>query len=238
MSSLSPTPAAAPAAPADNSLDLRVPAVAATHSNDGPSTSDAAPRDADCLAFLSSDLDLLDVVEENGSVDYRSESEISVELGGIDGIEDTQLMTQESVRKRDKKKMKKAADANRVAVKRQAESQDDREHRLKLTADAAVVRRFQLSEAEKSYINRRHSSRKATNRNQESEKQKTSRRVSVASRAAARRSEESDDVVKERRSSTRIRNAVSRAKETIRQRVLRNAADRVRKSSRQEHFLE
>ncbi|EFO97109.1 hypothetical protein CRE_30483 [Caenorhabditis remanei] len=233
--SLSPTPDAA--APAGNPPDLPVPAVAAPLPNDGPSTSDAAPQDADCSALMPSNLDLLDVVEEDGSVDYRSESEIGVELGGIDGIEDTQLMTQESVRKRDKKKMKKAADVNRVAVKRQAESQDDREHRLKLKADATAVQRSQQSEAKKSSMNRRHSSQKATNRSQQSEEQKTSRRVSVASRAAARRSGESDDVVKERRSSNRIRNAVSRAKETVRQRVLRNAADRVQKSTRQGALL-
>ena len=103
MSSLSPTPAAA--APVDNPLDVHVPDVAAPLPDDGPSTSDPAPRYPDSPASRPRDLDPLDVVEENGSVDCRSESEISVELGGIDGIEDTQLMTQESVRKRDKKKV-------------------------------------------------------------------------------------------------------------------------------------
>ncbi|KAF1753581.1 hypothetical protein GCK72_020138 [Caenorhabditis remanei] len=117
----------------------------------------------------------------------RRESDGSVELGGINGLEDTQLMTQESVKKNDKKTAIRNQDCqNSIANVVDMST----EFRCLKSWLMVSVRRSPQSDTEQSRNIRTNTKQMEISRKNEFEDQTRSRRALMISRAAARRPEE------------------------------------------------
>ncbi|CAL2052492.1 unnamed protein product [Caenorhabditis brenneri] len=183
----------------------------------------------------SGDLNLDDAMETDEGP-YR-DREYYMTLETVDGIEETQLMSQGSVRKRDKKKVKSAANAARQAAKRQAESQEERAKRLKAKNDEYALLRSEMSENERVIVNLRKKGKAADARVNESEEAANARREAVSARASARREAEDpeDRVARNLENAERV--AAARANESPDETAARRQADRQRRSNDPKEFV-
>ncbi|CAL2031445.1 unnamed protein product [Caenorhabditis brenneri] len=200
--------------------------------NNHPSTSSAWPLDSSSIP--SGDLNLDDAMETDEGP-YR-DRDYYMSLETVDGIEETQLMSQRSVRKRDKKKMKSAANASRQAEKRRAESQEEQAKRLKAKNDYDALRRSGMTEHEKATINRRQKEKASIDRLEESDDSRDARREAVAARASARREAEDPEDRAARNQDNAERTAATRANESPEETAARRQADRQRRSNDPKEF--
>ncbi|EGT58459.1 hypothetical protein CAEBREN_15442 [Caenorhabditis brenneri] len=183
----------------------------------------------------SGDLNLDDAMETDDGP-YR-DREFYMALETVDGIEETQLMSQCSVRKRDKKKRKSASDAARQAAKRLAESQEEREKRLESVAERDALRRSEMSEKERMIVNQRKRDKAAVARENESEEAANERREADAARASARREAEDPESHAARNQDNAERTAAARANESPDETAARRLADRQRRSNGPKEFV-
>ncbi|EGT35548.1 hypothetical protein CAEBREN_00452 [Caenorhabditis brenneri] len=183
----------------------------------------------------SGDLNLDDAMETDDGP-YR-DRDFYMALETVDGIEETQLMSQGSVRKRDKKKMKSAANAARQAAKRQAESQEEQAKRLKARNDYVALRRSEMTDHEKATINRRQKEKAAIDRMEESDDSRDVRREAVAARASLRREAEDPEDRAARNLENAERVAAARANESPDETAARRLADRQRRSNDPKDFV-
>ncbi|EGT36021.1 hypothetical protein CAEBREN_17548 [Caenorhabditis brenneri] len=192
-----------------------------------PSTSTAnlpdSPSDSDDQ-LLPVNVPVTDVLEDVMETDdgLTRNREFYMALETVDGIEETQLMTQKSVnsngsvvdndlgiddgvqvlqvssqtpgnRKRDKLKIKRQADAARKAVARSAETIKDKELRLEIEAVQKSIARSQATRDERNAKRRMDAIQQNERRSEESEEKRRCRLDSVASQAAERRNRETED---------------------------------------------
>ncbi|CAL2038872.1 unnamed protein product [Caenorhabditis brenneri] len=183
----------------------------------------------------SGDLNLDDAMETDDGP-YR-DREFYMALETVDGIEETQLMSQCSVRKRDKKKRKSASDAARQAAKRLAESQEEREKRLESVAERDALRRSEMSEKERMIVNQRKRDKAAVARENESEEAANERREADAARTSARREAEDPESHAARNQDNAERTAAARANESPDETAARRLADRQRRSNDPKEFV-
>ncbi|EFP05098.1 hypothetical protein CRE_20673, partial [Caenorhabditis remanei] len=145
--------------------------------------------------------------------------------GVIDGIEDTQIMSQ-NVRKRDKKKQKKILEATRLAAKRKSENDETRVARLQKNAKRSALFRI-LKAWERIWNEWRKTS-----------EEKRGRRQSGQNEYQQKEDLQSQpDVPEKRHRAIAVRQTAARSKETSTQKLTRKAADRARKTKRSSAFL-
>ncbi|PIC14437.1 hypothetical protein B9Z55_026756 [Caenorhabditis nigoni] len=188
-----------------------------------------------------------------------SSSSLSVGLYGhplpglIDGIEDTQIMTQNlaadepstdsgdemeetcsmsqsSVRKRDRKKRKKLADSMRIASKRKSEDVEEKRLRLLSNSERNAIRRSQETPQVKINRLRKMSENVFLKRSLNTAEEREKIHDCQRKRMRDNRSTEPDDVRQARNRATAQRNAAVRAQETITQTLARRSADLANKA--------
>ncbi|CAO4377605.1 unnamed protein product [Caenorhabditis nigoni] len=188
------------------------------------------------------------------STQLSSSSSPSVGLHGrplpglIDGIEDTQIMTQSlardqsssasgdemeesysmsqtSVRKRDRKKRKRLADSLRIASKRKSEDVEEKRLRLLSNSERNAIRRSQETPQVKINRLRKINENMFSKRSSSTAEEQEKRRDCERDRIRDKRSTEPEDVRKMRSRAVAQRSCAVKAQETIAQTLARRSAD-------------